>query len=208
MKQSSPTVLGLVSSRKDWRKADHFGILDKMQRRLERKICGMICIWAAQFLAALWTFLSLACLQAHAQGTPRIQFDRTVFDFGRTSQVQQLRGKFIVRNAGDATLQLDKPVSSCGCLSAELSAQTVQPGGRAELNFSINLAAGRQLLAKQINIGSNDPRQPQSTVEVRVENIPLYDLDPMWVNLADMRKGDAASFEVSIHRTDGKKLGL
>ncbi len=158
------------------------------------------------FILAVWT--SVAGGLAGAEGTPKIEFDRTTYDFGRTSQVQLVRGKFIVRNAGDGVLKLDLPEPSCGCLTPSLSARTLQPGEQAELNFSVSLAPFRQLLAKQIALHSNDPKQPLATLEVRVDNVPLYDTDPRWINLADFRKGTTTNFVVSVQRTDGNSLAL
>ena len=145
---------------------------------------------------------------AGADGAPKIQFDRTTYDFGRTSQVQLVRGKFVVRNAGDAVLKLDQPVPSCGCLSPSLSARTLQPGEQAELNFSVSLAPFRQLIDKQITLRSNDPNQPLATLAVRVDNIPLFDTDPRWISLTDFRKGATTNFVVAVQRTDGHNLAL
>ena len=41
---------------------------------------------------ALW--MVALCVAAQAEGTPKIQFDQMVYDFGKTSQVQTVSGDF------------------------------------------------------------------------------------------------------------------
>ena len=41
-------------------------------------------------------------------GTPKIQFDKTVYDFGTTSQVTSVTGTFTFHNAGDCRIETSK----------------------------------------------------------------------------------------------------
>jgi len=50
-----------------------------------------------------------ACLAALAEGTPKIQFTQTVYDFGKTSQVASVSGVFIFKNTGDGILKVEPP---------------------------------------------------------------------------------------------------
>jgi hypothetical protein len=75
---------------------------------------------------ALW--MGAMCVAAQAEGTPKIQFDQTVYDFGKTSQVETVSGVFKFKNIGDGILKLEPPKPSCGCTVAELKPDTLQPG--------------------------------------------------------------------------------
>ena len=55
------------------------------------------------------------CVAAQAEGTPKIQFDQLVYDFGKTSQVATVSGVFKFKNIGDGILKLEPPKPSCGC---------------------------------------------------------------------------------------------
>ena len=68
---------------------------------------------------AFW--MGAMCLAAQAEGTPKIQFGQTVYDFGKTSQVASVSGVFKFKNVGDGILKIEPPKPSCGC--------TVWPGG-------------------------------------------------------------------------------
>src|ERR1043166_2107502 len=64
---------------------------------------------------------------AASQPAPKIQFDKTVYDFGNTSMVQQLTGTFTFENTGVGVLELKKPTTSCGCTVASVKPETLRP---------------------------------------------------------------------------------
>jgi hypothetical protein len=141
-------------------------------------------------------------------GAPKIQFDKYSCDFGKTSQVNQVTGKFIVRNVGDDVLKIEPPVPSCGCVKPSLNTNTVAPGEQAELSFSINVGPTRMQIAKYITVTSNDPKNPKTDLSVRVEYVPLFDISPNWLIFDAIREGAATNATVLVSRTDGKKLNL
>src|SRR5271166_1173847 len=104
---------------------------------------------------ALW--ISALCVAAQAQGAPKIQFDQTLYDFGKTSQVATVSGVFKFRNDGDGVLTVEPPKPSCGCTVAGLKPDTLPPGGTGELSFTLNLGLYRATLEKHIAVRSNDP---------------------------------------------------
>ena len=94
------------------------------------------------FAATLWT--GAWCIAALAEGAPKIQFDQTVYDFGKTSQVATVSGVFKFKNAGDGILKVEPPKPSCGCTVAELKPDTLQPGETGELAFTLHLGLSRR----------------------------------------------------------------
>jgi hypothetical protein len=129
------------------------------------------------FAATLWT--SAMGLAALAEGAPKIQFDQTVYDFGKTSQVATVSGVFKFKNAGDGILKVEPPKPSCGCTVAELKPDTLQPGETGELPFTFNLGLYRATLEKHIAVRSNDPQTPEVSLTIKADYTPLYDINPM-----------------------------
>src|SRR6187431_496760 len=80
------------------------------------------------------------------EGTPKIQFDQTVYDFGTTSLVDRVSGTFTFKNVGDGTLKINKPTTSCGCTVAGVKPDVLQPGEKGELAFSLNLGTVKTTL--------------------------------------------------------------
>jgi hypothetical protein len=148
------------------------------------------------------------CVAAQAEGTPKIQFDQTVYDFGKTSQVANVSGVFMFKNTGDGILKVEPPKPSCGCTVAELKPDTLAPGATGELAFTLNLGVSRAILEKHIAVRSNDPQTPDVSLTLKVDYTPLYDVNPMTLapNLA-FGVNDATQF-TTITRTDGKPLRI
>ena len=148
------------------------------------------------------------CLAAQADGAPKIQFDQTLFDFGKTSQVATVSGVFKFKNAGDGILKLEPPKPSCGCTVAELKPDTLPPGAAGELSFTLNLGLYKGNLEKHIAVRSNDPQTPEVSLAIKVDYTPLFDLSPMTLS-PNLPYGvnDASQF-TTLTRTDGKPLRI
>jgi len=148
------------------------------------------------------------CLKAGAQGTPRIQFDQTIYDFGKTSVVTSVSGSFKFQNTGDGVLKLEPPKPSCGCTVAEVKPDTLPPGATGELPFSLNLGYYRGNLQKHITVKSNDPKTPEVSLSIKVDYTPLYELTPMTLSPNLAFGMDETNLFTTLARTDGKPLQI
>lgn len=155
--------------------------------------------------ATLW--LGALTLAATPDGAPKIQFEQTVYDFGKTSQVASVSGVFKFKNTGDGVLKLERPKPDCGCTLTELKPDTLQPGETGELAFTLHLGLVKAQFDKTIAVKSNDPETPEVTLRVKADYTPLYDINPLTLapNLA-FGVEEAAQF-TTLTRTDGKPLG-
>ncbi len=148
------------------------------------------------------------CIAALAEGAPKIQFDRVVYDFGKTSQVTTVSGVFKLKNVGDAILKVEPPKPSCGCTVAELKADTLQPGETGELPFTLHLGLVKAQLDKRIAVKSNDPTTPEVSLAIKVDYTPLYEVIPMTLApKLEFGVNEAEQF-TTITRTDGKPLNI
>lgn len=146
-------------------------------------------------------------LVALADGTPKIQFEQTVYDFGTTSQVETVTGTFKFKNAGDGLLKIDAPKPSCGCTIASLKPDTLGPGATGELTFTLNLGRAKAQLQKHIAVVSNDPETPEVALTLKADYTPLYDINPMALAPSLAFGATTADQFTTLTRTDGKPLG-
>lgn len=155
---------------------------------------------------ALWP--GIMCLAALAEGTPKIQFEQTVYDFGTTSQVATVAGVFRYKNAGDGILKIETPKPACGCTVAELKPDTLKPGEAGELAFTLYLGQTKAKFDKRIAVKSNDPQTPEVSLVLKADYTPLYDVNPL--TLAPMLPfgANGATQFTTLTRTDGKPLRL
>ena len=152
--------------------------------------------------------LGVLCLTAQGQGTPRIQFDETTFDFGKTSQVTTVSGIFKFKNTGDAVLKVEKPKPSCGCTAAEVIPNALAPGATGLIPFTLNLGFYRGNLEKHISVRSNDPKTPDVSLTILVDYTPLYELSPMTIAPSLAFGMNETNLFTTISRTDGKPLKI
>ena len=142
-------------------------------------------------------------------GVPKIQFNKTVYDFGTTSLVQQLSGTFIVSNAGNATLTISKPTTSCGCTVAALKTDKLAPGETTELGFTMQVGnIPRGHAEKVITVPSNDTNQPSTKLVVKADIVPVFEYNPQNLDAGNLHTGATTNLVVQIKRTDGKPLGI
>ena len=143
-----------------------------------------------------------------AGGTPKIQFDNTVYDFGTTSQVESVTGTFTFHNAGDGELKLQKPAPSCGCTVAGVKPDVLKPGEKGELTFTVRLSGARGQLEKHITVPSNDPQNGSLSLSIKVVVQQIYEVNPAQVTIGNISQGMTTNVTVQVHRTDGKKLSI
>jgi hypothetical protein len=169
---------------------------------------------AAVLLAA--TTVGSACAQgtnapsaatnAPAALPPKIQFDKTVYDFGPTSLVDSVTGTFTFQNAGTGDLKIEKPQPSCGCTVASVKPDLLKPGEKGELVFTVRVAGQRGALEKHITVPSNDPQTSKVSLSIKVEMRQIIDVTPQNIQLGNIRQGTSTNVTVLVHRTDGNKL--
>ncbi|MEI6085377.1 MAG: DUF1573 domain-containing protein [Verrucomicrobiota bacterium] len=147
--------------------------------------------------------------EAAPSGGPKIQLDKTVYDFGSTSLVSKLEGVFIISNVGDAPLEKIKAQPSCGCTSAPMKTDKLAPGEKTELAFTVNVGAmNRGHLEKHITITSSDPKQPSVNLTLKADIVSVYEFNPQSIMVGDLRLGSSTNTEIQVKRTDGKPLGV
>ncbi len=79
-------------------------------------------------------FLIFSCAKYTAQpektdsNSPRIQFEREIYDFGIAGQEREISHDFVFKNVGNSPLQIKGLRTSCGCVAALSSGETIQRG--------------------------------------------------------------------------------
>jgi hypothetical protein len=139
---------------------------------------------------------------------PKIQFDKTVYDFGSTSFVDSVTGTFTFQNAGTGELKVGKPQPSCGCTVASVKPEVLKPGEKGELVFKVNVGGAHGSLEKHITVPSNDPQTPKLSLSVKANIVQIVEVAPAQINLGQIRQGMITNVSATLRRTDGKKLAI
>lgn len=128
------------------------------------------------FLISLILLLVTVLLAACGGGEPAIALETNQLDLGDVPNGQIVTREVLVSNHGDAVLLVGGVSTSCGCTSATIEPMELAPGESGTVHIELDSGAhGPELrgpLVRQVFIQSNDPDQPEVTVELVVNVTP------------------------------------
>jgi len=109
---------------------------------------------------------------AAASGVPedsgaRILFESTVFDFGKIAAGATVRHDFAFINVGDLPLKITGARVGCGCTVVKDWSREVEPGESGSLPVEFRSARFEGPVSKSVVVSSNDPEQPNVTLEIK-----------------------------------------
>ena len=137
-------------------------------------------------------FAALVALPLLACAAPRIVIERPSWDFGTVTNVFELTHDFLIRNAGDATLELTQVLSSCmACLSAVADKRVLPPGEMARIHCHLDLHALSGRVVRAVVLTCNDPGNPSPVLNLFGVSVPAYQITPREVTL-DLSQGQSA----------------
>ncbi len=110
----------------------------------------------------VFVFVALSTTAVFAQ--PRLEMQDSV-DWGQIvpdvppGQVAKVFAEVKLKNTGDSVLNILEVRPGCGCTSAPLDEDLLQPGEETTMRVTLNLPLSNGPLNKRITIRSNDPVQ-------------------------------------------------
>lgn len=110
--------------------------------------------------ASTLLLLTLSTAAADQSGTPNIQFDSQVFDFGTVDEGARINHTFKVANKGNGTLKIVDAYASCGCTTPKFAKKLLEPGESTELFITVDTSMKQNAVTKTVNVSSNDPKRP------------------------------------------------
>ncbi len=109
---------------------------------------------------------------------PVIKCEKPVHDFGTVWVGPVLRHTFIIKNEGNAPLEITRVKPSCGCTIAGNYPRVIQPGESGEFPFSVSSKRLHNRFEKGITITSTDPVTPTLRLRLRGEVKQYVDVSP------------------------------
>ena len=129
---------------------------------------------------------------------PGIQFDNTVWDFGRMPAGEVFKHTFIFTNVGNAVLELTQVQPGCGCTTAGEWTRRVEPGQTGSIPIQFNSANFQGPVHKNVVIYSNDKKQPQTILQIKGTLWKVIEVAPQFVMINVMPDSYSASNVVQI----------
>jgi hypothetical protein len=139
-----------------------------MQRHMKTAILAL----CAAFLVAA-TFPA----QSAAQGKPKAVAVEAIKDVGTVAKGEKIVQDFLIRNDGDAVLEITNIQPACGCTVAEFD-KTIAPGKTGKVHASVDTSTFNGAIAKGMSVFTNDPATPQIELTIRAKVEPYISIKP------------------------------
>lgn len=165
-------------------------------------------------MKALFTFCSLFLMAALAVGSalsqPKVSVDKSEIDLGVTYNGQVRKAKILIRNSGKETLKILSVQTSCGCTAVRQPKSELKPGESDAVELEFNSTGFRGKVTKHINIQTNDPSTPNTSValvtDVIDELMPINNSSVIW--LGSLPIGKEVEHKVGLKNVSGKVISL
>jgi len=141
----------------------------------------------------VFLFFSSSGYSQGKMAQPRIEIPENVWDFGCIPEDEIVTHTFIIRNAGNDSLFINKLRCSCCCSHAPLSKPRLGPREEAEIEISFNSRRFEGEVQKTIYVSSNDTIAgfPSLFINAKVgiqnESVKLFP-DKVWFKKGEENK--------------------
>ncbi len=139
------------------------------QNRLTVWTWVALVFWTVQF------FLPRALLAADA--VPRAVLTETSYDFGQIFEDRELSHTFVIRNTGQAPLEILDVNPECACTVPSYN-KTIPPGGQGEITLSIKPYSVIHQFHKDTTVTTNDPENREFHLLLTGDALPFIEIQP------------------------------
>lgn len=98
---------------------------------------------------------------------PKIKVDQLEIDLGTINSTDVVKETFWISNEGEYALRLIRIKPQCGCTSTHPSKLVIPKGDKTSIELEFNPNGYSGLVIKEIDVYTNDPVNPKTTLRVR-----------------------------------------
>lgn len=93
-----------------------------------------------------------------AKGVSKIEFDKTVYDFGEVNEGEIVETTFLMKNVGKGDLVVTDAQTTCGCTVPVWPKEPVKPGDTAEIKVKFNTYGKPNQQSKRVTLYTNSDK--------------------------------------------------
>jgi hypothetical protein len=108
---------------------------------------------------------------------PKVVIGEDHFDFGEVFEDRQLSHTFVIKNQGNAALEIRKVDPDCACTVANYE-RTIPAGGQGEISLAIKPYSVLRQFRKETRIFVNDPERPEFSLVLTGKAKPFIEIAP------------------------------
>jgi hypothetical protein len=168
-----------------------------MQRHIKTAILALF----AAFLVAV-----TLPTQAIAQGKPKAAAVEAIKDVGTIAKGEKIVHDFLIRNDGDAVLEILSIQPACGCTVAEFD-KSIAPGKTGKVHAVVDTSTFGGPISKGLTVFTNDPATPQLELTVRAKVEPYIAVKPGYARYVTVQ-GENVEGDITqtLWATDGSSM--
>jgi len=163
----------------------------------------------ARFVAILIPLLLISVVRLAIAGGPRIVFDSEAYDFGKVLYGETVKHEFVVTNAGDQFLRIEKLHATCGCTRTIKGDSEIPSGGRTNLEAEFDttgLRPGRK--EKSIYVHSNDPVRPVVKLSLLADLVRNINVEPASLARQLNKLEQKTAFQMKLQNSSDKPYAI
>lgn len=130
------------------------------------------------------------------------------FDFGVMRRNASAKHKFVLKNAGDAPLELEVTGSTCKCTVGTLKDTVLEPGESTEVELEWTAKTGVGSFGQSANLKTNDPLQGEVSLGVNGRVIDVVAAEPAAWNLGDVAATEPIELKTTIFNHASDKITI
>lgn len=159
----------------------------------------------ARLLKLSLILLAIATV-AFAQPKIEIENDGTL-DWGTVkAEDDPLKGKIKIFNKGDQNLEISEVKPGCGCTTAPLDKDVIEPGGFATLDVTLKVGSHNGPMTKSIMVTSNDPDNKRKHIMLKCNVYKPMTYFPRYFRFARLYVGQEVSAKVIMTNNTDKPI--
>ncbi len=132
----------------------------------------------------------------------------TRLDFGTIYRGEVVNKEVILKNTGDAILEIHGVNASCGCTGTLVSTERVDPGASATVRINFNSKNFSGKVTKSITVRSNAANHPDLTIEFAAMIVDEVAISPQHCWFKDAEVGRATEQVITITNNSTEPLRL
>lgn len=140
---------------------------------------------------------------------PQIQIEgNDVYDWGKINpKGKPLTAKVRIYNKGNEILKITEVKPGCGCTTAPLDKNEIEPNGYATLDITLNVNNDGPV-HKSIRISSNDIKNPNKNLALKADIVRPIGVSRRFVNFGDIEIGMEKSENLILKNNTKKDITI
>jgi hypothetical protein len=144
---------------------------------------------------------------AAKDAAPRLTIVEPIKDYGTISKGEKLDWSFVIKNTGDADLQITSAKPGCGCTVADFD-KVIKPGETGKVTAHVDTTAFVGPIAKTITLETNDLTTPTSQLTIHAIVKPYVEAFPAGFVRFKLLQGDAESQSVILYSEEEEPFAV